>query len=109
MFRKLLIPTDGSVLSEKSAKAALAFAAATGASVVGLSVAQLYPFMLMPEAGAMVDLSSYEEIQDKTAQQAMQKLKAMAADASVACEVLYTRGVHLTKKSSRPPRVTAAI
>jgi nucleotide-binding universal stress UspA family protein len=94
MFRKLLIPTDGSVLSEKSAKAALAFAAATGASVVGLSVAQLYPFMLMPEAGAMVDLTSYEEIQDKTAQQAMQKLKAMATDAGVPCEVLSTRGVH---------------
>jgi nucleotide-binding universal stress UspA family protein len=94
MFRKLLIPTDGSVLSEKSAKAALAFAAATGASVVGLSVAQLYPFMLMPEAGAMVDLSSYEEIQDKTAQQAMQRFYTMAADASVACEVLSTRGVH---------------
>ena len=94
MFRKLLIPTDGSALSEKSAKAAFAFASATGASVVGLSVAQLYPFMLMPEAGAMVDLSSYEEIQDKTAQQSMQKLQAMGADAGVACEVLSTRGVH---------------
>ena len=94
MFHKLLIPTDGSALSEKSAKAALAFASATGASVVGLSVAQLYPFMLMPEAGAMVDLTSYEEIQDKTAQQAMQKLKSMATDAGVACEVLSTRGVH---------------
>lgn len=94
MFRKLLIPTDGSALSEKSSQAALAFASATGASVVGLSVAQLYPFMLMPEAGAMVDLSAYEEIQDKTAQQAMQKLQAMAKAAGVACEVLSTRGVH---------------
>ncbi len=94
MFRKLLIPTDGSALSEKSSKAALDFAAATGASVVGLSVAQLYPFMLMPEAGAMVDLSAYEEIQDNTAQQAMQKLKAMASAAGVTCEVLSTRGVH---------------
>lgn len=94
MFRKLLIPTDGSALSEKSSKAALAFASATGASVVGLSVAQLYPFMLMPEAGAMVNLSAYEAIQDKTAQQAMQKLQAMASDAGVACQVLSTRGVH---------------
>jgi nucleotide-binding universal stress UspA family protein len=94
MFRKLLLPTDGSALSEKSSQAALAFAAATGASVVGLSVAQLYPFMLMPEAGAMVDLGAYEEIQDKTAQQAMQKLQAMASAAGVTCEVLSTRGVH---------------
>lgn len=94
MFRKLLVPTDGSVLSEKSSKAALDFAAAIGASVVGLSVAQLYPFMLMPEAGAMIDLSAYEEIQDKTAQQAMHKLQTMARDAGVPCEVLSTRGVH---------------
>lgn len=94
MFKKILVPTDGSPLSEKSAKAALEFAAAHGASVVGLAVAELYPFMLMPEAGAMVDLSTYEELQDKSAQQAMEKLKAMAADAKVPCEMLSTRGVH---------------
>lgn len=94
MFRKLLVPTDGSAISEKSSRAALAFASAIGARVVGLSVAQLYPFMLMPEAGAMVDLNAYEELQDKSAQQAMQQLQAMASDAGVPCEVLSTRGVH---------------
>jgi nucleotide-binding universal stress UspA family protein len=94
MFNKILIPTDGSALSDKSAQAALDFAAVTGASVVGLSVAQLYPFMLMPEAGAMVDLSTYEEIQDKSAQQAMDKFRTMAAAAKVPSEVIATRGIH---------------
>ncbi len=94
MFKKILVPTDGSALSEKSAKAALEFAAAQGASVVGLAVAELYPFMLMPEAGAMVDLSTYEALQDKSAQQAMEKLKALATEAQVNCEVISTRGVH---------------
>ncbi len=94
MFKKILVPTDGSPLSEKSARAALVFAAAQGASVVGLSVAELYPFMLMPEAGAMVDMTHYEEIQDKSAQQAMQRLNALATEAGVPCEVLSTRGVH---------------
>ncbi len=60
MFKKILVPTDGSALSEKAAKAALDFAAQHGAAVVGLAVAEAYPFMLMPEAGAMVDLSTYE-------------------------------------------------
>ena len=41
MFHKILVPTDGSPVSEKAAKAAIEFAAACGASVVGLSVAQL--------------------------------------------------------------------
>lgn len=94
MFKKILVPTDGSALSEKSANAALTFAAGMGASVVGLAVAEAYPFMLMPEAGAMVDLSTYEELQDKSAQQAMERLKAMAAAAGVSAEVISTRGVH---------------
>lgn len=94
MFRKILVPTDGSPLSEKAASAALEFAAANGATIVGLSVAELYPFMLMPEAGAMVDMTTYEEIQDKSAQQSMARLKARAAEAGVSAEVVSTRGVH---------------
>lgn len=94
MFKKILLATDGSALSEKAAQAAFSFAAAQGASVVGLAVAEIYPFMLMPEAGAMVDLSTYEELQDKSAQQAIERLKAMAATAKVPCETLSTRGVH---------------
>lgn len=94
MFKKILIATDGSALSDKAAQAALAFAAAQGASVVGLAVAEIYPFMLMPEAGAMVDLSTYEELQDKSAQQALERFKSMAASANVACEAIATRGVH---------------
>jgi nucleotide-binding universal stress UspA family protein len=94
MFKKILIPTDGSALSDKSVKAAMAFASATGAAVVGLSVAQLYPFMLMPEAGAMLDLSTYEEVQDKSAQEAMQKFRELAAQAALSFEVVATRGIH---------------
>ena len=94
MFKKILVPTDGSPVSEKSARAAIDFAAATGASVVALSVAQLYPYMLMPEAGAMVDLSAYEEAQDQTAKKHVDTVRKMAADAKVACETIATRGVH---------------
>ena len=94
MFKKILVPTDGSPISEKSAKAAVEFAAATGASIVALSVAQLYPYMLMPEAGAMVDLSVYEEAQDQTAQKHVDVVKQLAANAKVACEAIATRGVH---------------
>ena len=94
MFKKLLVPTDGSPVSEKSAKAAIEFAASTGASVVALAVAQLYPYMLMPEAGAMVDLSAYEEAQDQTAHQHADTVKKLADAAGVPCEATATRGVH---------------
>ncbi|MBM3365423.1 MAG: universal stress protein [Betaproteobacteria bacterium] len=94
MFKKILVATDGSALSDKAVQAAARFAAAHGATIVGLSVAEIYPFMLMPEAGAMVDLSTYEELQDKSAQQAIDRLKAIVAAANVNCETLSTRGVH---------------
>ena len=94
MFQKILVPTDGSPLSERAVKAAIEFSAATGASIVGLSVAQLYPFMLMPEAGSMIDLSVYEDVQDQTAQQHINKLEEQAKAANVRCEVLTSRAVH---------------
>lgn len=94
MFKKILVPTDGSPISEKSAKAAIEFAAATNASIVALSVAQLYPYMLMPEAGAMLDLSSYEEAQDQSAQANVDKLNTSAESAKVGCVTIVKRGIH---------------
>jgi nucleotide-binding universal stress UspA family protein len=100
MFKKILVPTDGSPISEKSAKAAIEFAAATKASIVALSVAQLYPYMLMPEAGAMLDLSSYEQAQDQAAQSNADKLKTLAESAKVGCEIIVKRGVHPYEEST---------
>lgn len=94
MFRNILVPTDGSPLSDKAVQAAIDFAAATGAHIVGLAVAQLYPFMLMPEAGAMVDLSLYEEVQDQAAQQHITRVQAVARAAGVPCDGITARAVH---------------
>ncbi len=42
MFRKILVPTDGSALSEAAASAAVALARGSGAEIVALAVAQQY-------------------------------------------------------------------
>ncbi len=94
MFKKILVATDGSPLSIAAASAAIEFAAVSGASIVGLSLAQLYPYMLMPEAGAMVDLSMYEEAQDQIAEQAVKKLVEQARTAGVSCITVTKRAVH---------------
>ena len=94
MFKKILVPTDGSPISEKSAKAAIEFAAINKASIVVLSVAQSYPYMLMPEAGAMLDLSIYEEAQDQAAQANASKIKILAENAKVDFEIIVVRGIH---------------
>jgi len=94
MFKKILVATDGSPLSVAATTAAIEFASASKASIVGLSLAQLYPYLLMPEAGAMVDLSVYEEAQDQMAAQAVKKLEEQARLAGVSCVVLTKRAVH---------------
>ncbi len=94
MFRKILVATDGSPVSVAAASAAIEYANASGASIVGLSLAQLYPYMLMPEAGAMVDLSMYEDAQDQMAEQAVKKLEEQAKAAGVNYVVYTKRAVH---------------
>jgi nucleotide-binding universal stress UspA family protein len=50
MFRHVLIPTDGSPLSEAAASKAIAFAKEVGARVTALSVKpRFHPFTLRPE------------------------------------------------------------
>jgi nucleotide-binding universal stress UspA family protein len=50
MFQHILVPTDGSPLSEAAAAKAIAFAGEIGAHVTGLSVKpRFHPFTLRPE------------------------------------------------------------
>lgn len=44
MFRNILVPTDGSALSRKAIKKAVALAKATGARITGFHVAPAYNF-----------------------------------------------------------------
>jgi len=43
MFQRILVATDGSALSRKAARSAVALAAATGADLVALNVVPRYP------------------------------------------------------------------
>ena len=54
MYERILIPTDGSKLSQKAAQQALQLAELTGAQVVALHVVPRYPVSYF-EGGASVD------------------------------------------------------
>ena len=58
MFRKILVPTDGSALSDTAAAAAVALARGSGAEIVALSVAQ--PWMPPGELHATADIVAAE-------------------------------------------------
>ena len=43
MYKKILVPTDGSALSKKAMRSAVEFAAAVGAELVAVNVVPRYP------------------------------------------------------------------
>ena len=49
MFKKILIPTDGSPLSDKAVDAAIEFAQKMGSELLVLSVAEPYVYMGLME------------------------------------------------------------
>lgn len=86
MFKTILVPTDGSELSEKAVQGAIEFAKLTGGRIVAISVAEPYPFTPSSEGGYVPDLNLYEKQMQKFAQVHVAKVAEAAAKAGVPCE-----------------------
>ena len=86
MYKRILVPTDGSVLAGQAVAAAVDYAQATGAVVVAFSVAQPYPMLPAVEGAMMLDpVVDSAELQ-ALAQQAVETVARTAEAAGVACE-----------------------
>lgn len=86
MFKIILVPTDGSPLSDKAIKAAIEFAQGNGSKIIGLSVAEPYPFLPLYEGIAMAEVNIYDEKMQERAQIHVQKIADLAKAANVPCE-----------------------
>jgi len=91
MFKTILVPTDGSDLSIKAIDTAVEFAKFGGGKIVGLSVAEPYPFTPLAEGAMAADPGIYEESMLAMAQQNVQKIADTATAAGVPCEVIATQ------------------
>ena len=94
MFKKILIPTDGSPLSEKSAKAAIQFAAKNNASIVTVAVIHPISALALSEAMDAEAIENVENLQDELLRNNAEKIKALANKAEVRCEILISRADH---------------
>jgi nucleotide-binding universal stress UspA family protein len=94
MFKKILVPTDGSALSEKSAKAAIQFAAANHASLVTIAI--VHPISALSLSDAIGDdvLEDVENLQDELLRNNAEKIKALANKAEVRCDIVISRADH---------------
>lgn len=86
MFKTILVPTDGSDLSEKAVHGAVELARLTGGRIIAVSVAEPYPFTPMMEGAYAADLTLYDQQTRKFAQMHVDKVAEIAAKAGIACE-----------------------
>ncbi len=83
MFRRILVPTDGSELSNKAVAAALSLASESGASIVALNVQPEYRPPVVAEV-PMGDIYSREEYEAGATRVAEKLLADVAAKAKAA-------------------------
>lgn len=95
MYKKIMVPVDGSELSLKAVKECLAFAKSTGATVVAINV--------VPHRGIVIEEwissalvrqleKSYEDVAKQSAGEMLARIKADAAAQGVTCESLVAIG-----------------
>lgn len=91
MFTKILVPSDGSSLSDKAVDAAADFARDCGARVVGLCVAQPYPYSPMTESAFADERIEYEKRARELAEQYAGRIALAAQARQIPCETVVTQ------------------
>lgn len=87
MFKKILLPTDGSDLSAKAIAGGLEFAKALNAGVVGLTIVEPYSYSNLSEYRPET-LDDYEQRMMKVAAERLGKVADAAAKAGVLVETM---------------------
>ena len=85
MFKKILLPTDGSELSARAIAGAVDMAKKLGAKIVGMTVIEPYSYSSLSEYRPE-SFEDYEARMDKAAQERLEAIEAAAKAASVSVE-----------------------
>jgi len=88
MFRNILVPTDGSALSRKAIKSAVALAKKTGAKVTGFHVAPAYKFNVYADyvPPDFMLPKDFEARAKKVAARHLEAIKKECSAAGVSCD-----------------------
>jgi nucleotide-binding universal stress UspA family protein len=86
MYKRILVPTDGSELAGQAIAAAVDYARVSGAVVVAFSVAQPYPLLPAVDGAMMIDPGLDSTELQQLAQMAVDAVANVSKAAGVACE-----------------------
>jgi nucleotide-binding universal stress UspA family protein len=96
MYKRILVATDGSSVSEEAIRHAASLARSVGASLIVLHVVEGYRGPLQDEGYIVPDVPQLRESFDEAARAQGQKIldraKSIAAQAAVQCEALAITG-----------------
>lgn len=84
MYKRILVPTDGSAISEVAAQAAIAFAKALGSELLALSIVPPEPVIPSAE-GAIATSGIGVDALQAAAERYVQQIASAAAQAGVSC------------------------
>ncbi|HVL76581.1 MAG TPA: universal stress protein [Noviherbaspirillum sp.] len=94
MFKKFLVPTDGSTQSAKAVQGAIQLAGQVGGSLVALAVVEPYPFPAISESPYAGGSAAYEERALDLAKDHVEQVAAAAAKAGIPCETVVLHGLY---------------
>lgn len=95
MYKRILVPTDGSPLSRKAARSAISLAASLGAEVIAVHVVPRYPLSLVEGAIGVVPRDAA-----KIERQWAERGQAMADEVGRAAEKAGVKARALTVRSN---------
>jgi nucleotide-binding universal stress UspA family protein len=90
MFKKILLPTDGSELSARAVAGAIEMAKKMGSKIVGMTVVEPYSYSSLSEYRPE-SYEDYEARMEKAAQERLSGIEQAAKAAGIGCETKITR------------------
>ena len=93
MFQRILIPTDGSDITQKSVATALTLAASVGARVYALSVKEPFPYSAISEMQPTPP-QEFFDAQERIAASRVQEVANQAEAQGVVCETQTIEPLH---------------
>jgi nucleotide-binding universal stress UspA family protein len=93
MYKRILVPTDGSDITGKAIDTAVTLAKTIGAEISALAVKEPFPYSAISEMQP-VPPQEFFDAQERIANQNLQRVKDVAAAAGVNCAAASVEALH---------------
>src|SRR5204863_9160727 len=93
MFKRILVPTDGSEITQKAVDTTIALAKSVGAQVYTISVKEPFPYSAISEMQPTPP-QEFFDAQERIASKRVQTVAEQCATADVACQAHTVEALH---------------